>query len=146
MVYLLPLKMSYFNSPEHNLACPLKKKSIETCKSYIFEMKVLNSQNVTNVWNIQPFLHLRAAGCLNTAYLFVFTINTFIGDWRHTLWLNPLKMPHFNSPKPNLACPLKKKSIENYKSLISWWKCWTHKQSPMFKICNRFYIYMQQTA
>ena len=44
-----PLKFSNFNSPEPNLACPLKKKTIEPCKSYIFPMKVQHSQKVTNV-------------------------------------------------------------------------------------------------
>jgi len=68
---LLPLKMSYFNSPKPNLASPLKKKSIENCKSYVNPMNMSNSQNVTNVWNMQLSLHLRPAGCLNTALLFL---------------------------------------------------------------------------
>jgi hypothetical protein len=110
--------MSYFNSPKHILACPLKKKSIENCKSYIFPIKMSNSQKVTNVWNTQLSLHLRSACCLNTAYLFVFTIHTFIGDYRHTLWLVLLKMSHFNSPNPNLASSLIRKTIEYCKSYI----------------------------
>jgi hypothetical protein len=77
-----------------------------------------NSQNVTNVWNMQLSLHLRSAGCLNTAYLFAFTIHTFIGNYRHTLWLVLLKMSHFSSPNANLASPLIRKIIEYCKSYL----------------------------
>jgi hypothetical protein len=66
--------ITFQQSPKTNLASPLIIKTIELSKSYIFPMKVQNSQRVTNVQNMQPFLNLRAAGCLNTAYLFVFTI------------------------------------------------------------------------
>ena len=46
---LFRLKFSYFSSPEPNLASPLKKKSIETRKSSIIPMKLLNSQKVAKV-------------------------------------------------------------------------------------------------
>jgi len=45
-LWLLLLKISYFNSPEHNLASPLKKKNIEFPKSSIIPTKVLYWQKV----------------------------------------------------------------------------------------------------
>jgi len=54
------------------------KKSIETCKSYIYipdESAELTKG--TYVWNMQPFLHPRAAGCLKTAYIYLICIRTF---------------------------------------------------------------------
>jgi hypothetical protein len=66
--------MSYFNSPTPNLASPLIRKTIDHCKSYILPMKVQKSQKGINVENMQLFLHLSAAGCLNTEKLEVISI------------------------------------------------------------------------
>jgi hypothetical protein len=60
---------------------------------------------------MQPFLHIAAAGCLTTAYLF--WIQTFIGDYRRTL-----KISFDNNPEPKLASPLKKTTIETLMSSI----------------------------
>ena len=68
---------------------------------------------------MQLSLHLRSPGCLNTAYLFVFTIHTFIGDYRQTLSLLLLKIAYFNSPEPNLASTLIRKTIEPSKWYIN---------------------------
>jgi hypothetical protein len=39
----------------------------------------------------------------------------YFGDYRQTLRLFPLRISYFNSPEPNLASPLNKKTIETRK-------------------------------
>jgi len=116
---LLPLNLTYFNSPESNRACPLKKKSIETCKVLIILIKVPNSQrNHQCLKYATVFTSTCSRLPKYSIVILVFTIHTFIRDYRHMLWLLPLKMPHFNSPNPNLASPRKEKSIETCKPYI----------------------------